>query len=87
MIKVINPGSFSVKSNDFGEGELSAIALRVVCGGKFNQPTFVNNDLLNEITKFVSLAPLHNPAVLQISEMWARNNPQIKQIAVLITIF
>lgn len=82
MIRVINPGSFSVKSDDFGEGEFSAIALRVVCGGKFDQPMLVNDDLLNEIAKFVSLAPLHNPAVLQILSKWTERDPTVKQIAV-----
>lgn len=82
MIRVINSGSFSMKSDDLGEGELEAIAVRVVCGGKFNQPMLVNDDLLNEITKLVSLAPLHNPVVLQIFSKWTERDHSVKQIAV-----
>lgn len=92
MIKVINPGSFNVKSQDFplkadqplagGDSKIEAIAIRVVCGGKFNQPMLVDDDLLNEINKFASLTPLHNPTVLRILEKWKKNNSDIKQIAV-----
>lgn len=82
MIRVINPGSFNIKTTDYGDGELTAIALRVVCGGKYCQPMFVNDDLLNEINKFASLAPLHNPPVLYISEKWRKKHPLVKQIAV-----
>lgn len=92
MIRVINPGSFSIKSDDFplkadqplagGDNKIEAIAIRVVCGGKFSQPMPMNDDLLNEINKLASLAPLHNSAVLQISERWSRSNPEVRQIAV-----
>lgn len=45
---------------------IDAIGHRVVHGGeRFHEPTRVDDDLINEITALIPLAPLHNPANLE----------------------
>lgn len=45
---------------------IDAIGHRVVHGGeRFHEPTLINNDVLEEITVLIPLAPLHNPANIE----------------------
>ena len=61
--------------------DLSAIGHRVVHGGeKFHQPTLIDEAVLMEIKKMISLAPLHNPANLmgiQETIKFAEDTPQV----------
>ncbi len=82
MIKVINPGSYEIKEDDVGEGELEAIAFRVVHGGRFTEPTLLSDEVKTEIKKFSTVAPLHNPLVLKASADWLMKQPEIPQVAV-----
>jgi len=46
--------------------QINAIGHRVVHGGeRFHDPALVNDDLLDEITALIPLAPLHNPANIE----------------------
>lgn len=63
------------------ENQLVAIGHRVVHGGQaFSNPVVINADILDELEKLVSLAPLHQPhnlaAIRTISD-WAPGLPQI----------
>jgi len=87
MIKVINPGSYEIKETDVGEGELEAIAFRVVHGGRFTEPTFLSDEVKREIKKFSPAAPLHNPLVLKAAADWLIKQPEIPQVAVFDTEF
>ena len=82
MIKVINPGSYEVKLDDVGEGELEAVAFRVVHGGKFTEPAVVDDEIKAEIKKFSPLAPLHNPLVLKAFADWTIKEPNMPKVAV-----
>lgn len=87
MIKVINPGSFEIKETDVGEGELEAVAFRVVHGGRFTEPTLVSDEIKTEIKKFSQLAPLHNPLALKAFADWSIKEPNLPQAAVFDTEF
>lgn len=46
--------------------QINAIGHRVVHGGeRFHEPALVDDDLLDEITALIPLAPLHNPANIE----------------------
>lgn len=50
---------------DLARSELSAVGHRVVHGGRiFYRPTLITPEVISEITRISSLAPLHNPANL-----------------------
>lgn len=87
MIKVINPGSFEIKETDVGEGELEAVAFRVVHGGRFTEPTLLTEEVKTEIKKFSTAAPLHNPLVLKATARWLIKEPNAPQAAVFDTEF
>ncbi len=66
---------------------ISLIIHRVVHGGiKFNKATRLNSQSIRQISKYNSLAPLHNPINLKVAEhslkLWS-----VKQIAVFDTMF
>ena len=68
--------------------ELSAIGHRVVHGGeKFHQPTMIDETVLTEIKKMISLAPLHNPANLMGIQETIKFAEDIPQVAVFDTAF
>lgn len=87
MIKVINPGSFEIKEEDVGDGELEAVAFRVVHGGRFTEPALLTEEVKTEIKKFSSVAPLHNPLVLKAAADWLIKLPTAPQAAVFDTEF
>jgi acetate kinase len=67
---------------------LHAIGHRVVHGGEvFQEPTLIDEDVVNGIRKTISLAPLHNPANLAGIEATRRLCPQVPQVAVFDTAF
>lgn len=67
---------------------LDGIGHRVVHGGSsFHQSTHINTDVIEEIRKFIPLAPLHNPSSLEAIESIHRHYPHISQVAVFDTAF
>lgn len=67
---------------------LDGIGHRVVHGGSsFHQPTRINTYVIEEIGKFIPLAPLHNPSSLEAIEFIHRHYPHISQVAVFDTAF
>lgn len=61
---------------------------RVVHGGKeFYDPTFVSNDLVEQLKKFIPFAPLHQPYNLKAIEVITQLAPELKQIACFDTAF
>jgi len=68
--------------------EIDAVGHRVVHGGeKYNKPTVVTQDILEELDGLAHLAPLHNPVnVLGIKESM-NLLPEIPQVAVFDTAF
>jgi acetate kinase len=69
-------------------GELSAVGHRVVHGGeKHNHPVLINDEIIQDIESYSSLAPLHNPINLEAIRESLRLMPQIPQVAVFDTGF
>ncbi len=69
-------------------GELSAVGHRVVHGGdKYSHPVIVDEQVVQDIQKYASLAPLHNPANLMAIRESQRLMPNVPQIAVFDTGF
>ncbi len=68
--------------------ELSAVGHRVVHGGdKYNHPVIIDEEVTQDIQKYVRLAPLHNPANLMAIRESQRLMPEVPQIAVFDTGF
>jgi acetate kinase len=68
--------------------EIDAVGHRVVHGGDaYSETTLINDQVKDEIKKFSSLAPLHNPHNLKGIEMAGKIFPDAKQIAVFDTAF
>ena len=68
--------------------ELSGIGHRVVHGGeKFNEPTLINQKVIDTIRRLIPLAPLHNPANLLGIEVAVESAPAVPQVAVFDTAF
>lgn len=73
---------------DVDLSEIDAVGHRVVHGGeKFSSPVIVNEDVLGEIQKLVSLAPLHNPANIIGIKIMQNRLKNIPQVAVFDTAF
>lgn len=71
-----------------GNREISAIGHRVVHGGdKFIQPTIITPEVINELKKFIPLAPLHQPIALELIAEVTKLYPNIPQIACFDTAF
>jgi acetate kinase len=69
-------------------GELSAVGHRVVHGGnKYNHPVVIDEKVLQDIQKYIRLAPLHNPANLMAIKASQKLMPGVPQIAVFDTGF
>jgi acetate kinase len=65
-----------------------AVGHRVVHGGlKYTKPTVVNDHILNDLEKFVPLAPLHQPHNLAPIRAIAKRNPGMPQVACFDTAF
>jgi acetate kinase len=68
--------------------ELDAVGHRVVHGGEaFQEPTLVNEEVIETIRSLIPLAPLHNPANLEGIEALYNKYPNLPQIAVFDTAF
>jgi acetate kinase len=68
--------------------EIRAVGHRVVHGGeKFNQPTVLNQDIIDVIEALSSLAPLHNPANVAGIRVAVEMFPRAVQVAVFDTAF
>ena len=68
--------------------ELDAVGHRVVHGGDaFQEPTLVNEEVIETIRSLIPLAPLHNPANLEGLEALYNRYPNLPQIAVFDTAF
>jgi acetate kinase len=96
-ILVLNPGSSSLKRGlfRFPEGiELpeevaaDAVGIRVVHGGsQFVKPVRVDDEVVAAIRGLSDLAPLHNPAALEVIEGTRRTMPDVPVVAVFDTAF
>jgi acetate kinase len=65
-----------------------AVGHRVVHGGlKYTKPTVVNDHILNDLEKFVPLAPLHQPHNLAPIRVIAKRDPGMPQVACFDTSF
>jgi acetate kinase len=65
-----------------------AVGHRVVHGGlEYTKPTVVNDHILQDLEKFVPLAPLHQPHNLAPIRVIAKRNPGIPQVACFDTSF
>ena len=68
--------------------DLGAIGHRVVHGGeKFSESIVITNEVIEEIKKCTSLAPLHNPPAILGIEACKKIVPNIKMVAVFDTAF
>lgn len=68
--------------------EISAVAHRVVHGGdKFSKSVIIDNNVVEAISSFTHLAPLHNPANLEGIKAVTAIMPDIPQAAVFDTAF
>ena len=68
--------------------ELAGIGHRVVHGGeKFSKPVLITDEVIEEIRKVSSLAPLHNPAAVLGMEACKKVVPNMKMVAVFDTAF
>ena len=65
-----------------------AVGHRVVHGGaRFAEPALVDDALIEEVSKLVPLAPLHNPANLEGMRVARKLFPDVPQVAVFDTAF
>ena len=68
--------------------ELSAVGHRVVHGGdKYSNPVVIDDEVITDIDKYSSLAPLHNPSNLMAIKESIRLMPNVPQVAVFDTGF
>lgn len=68
--------------------ELDGIGHRVVHGGSyFSKATLVDEDVIEKITKLISLAPLHNPAHLDGINVALKLSPKVPNVTVFDTAF
>lgn len=68
--------------------ELDAVGHRVVHGGeRFNSSVLLTNEVLEEVTKCIDIAPLHNPPNLKGIAAMEELIPGIKQVGVFDTAF
>ncbi len=68
--------------------ELSAVGHRVVHGGdKYSSPVIIDEQVIEDIDKYSSLAPLHNPPNLMAIKESIKLMPEIPQVAVFDTGF
>lgn len=77
-----------IKELKINENELKVIGHRVVHGGdKYYKPTIVTKKIWKDISQFNDLAPLHNPANLEIIKLCFKQFPKINNVAVFDTGF
>ena len=72
----------------YGGSRVLGIGHRVVHGGaRFNKPTVVNAEVLNQLRELAPLAPLHQPYNLAAIEAAAERLPDVPQVACFDTSF
>src|SRR5512137_433517 len=77
-------GSRMLNSSD----RIVAVGHRVVHGGlEYTKPTVVNDHILEDLGKFIPLAPLHQPHNLAPIRVIAKRNPGMPQVACFDTSF
>jgi acetate kinase len=96
-ILALNPGSSSLKREWYAFPEaiaipeskvIDAVGIRVVHGGsRFVKPTRVDDVVIAGIRELAELAPLHNPAALEVIERTRHEFPGIPIVAVFDTAF
>jgi acetate kinase len=85
IIAILTSQEFGIISSP---DDITCVGHRVVHGGdKFNQPTLITDEVLQEIKEVSSLAPLHNPVNIVGIEESFRVFPAAAQIAVFDTAF
>ncbi|MFC7219009.1 acetate/propionate family kinase [Streptomyces polyrhachis] len=68
--------------------ELAVIGHRAVHGGtRFTEPTLIDDEVVAEMAKLATLAPLHNPANITGIEVARALRPDLPQVAVFDTAF
>ncbi len=68
--------------------EIIAIGHRVVHGGeKYLKPVLIDDEVIEDIKKYIPLAPIHNPANLEGIRAFQNINPNAKMVAVFDTSF
>ncbi len=76
-----------VLDSGFSKSEIKLVAHRVVHGGRFTTPCFINKRVIERIRKLSELAPLHNPnnliGILEAKKFF----PKAKHVAVFDTAF
>ncbi len=71
-----------------GNRRLAAVGHRVVHGGsKYSQPTRVDAAVLEDLKRYIPLAPLHQPFALEAIEMLLAESPELPQVACFDTAF
>ncbi|GAA3722101.1 acetate kinase [Gordonia hankookensis] len=79
---------FADRGTDLATVGLRAVGHRVVHGGRiFHQPTLVTTEVISEIRRISTLAPLHNPANLIGIEAVRALLPEVPSVAVFDTAF
>ena len=68
--------------------EIAAVAHRIVHGGTlFTESVLITPEIMQQLKKFISLAPLHQPHNLSAIEIITRINPKLPQIGCFDTAF
>lgn len=79
---------FAQSGTDLATAGLSAVGHRVVHGGRsFFHPTLVTDEVVSEISRISTLAPLHNNANLAGIEVARKKLPDVPSVAVFDTAF
>lgn len=80
--------AFEHLAKQLNDLEIDVVVHRVVHGGnRYFHPTLINADVLNDIKKLSSLAPIHNPLNVQGIEFAQQNFSNAAQIAIFDTGF
>ena len=96
-ILALNPGSSSLKKGWYEfpaaiaipePNAIDAVGIRVVHGGsRFVKPARVDDAVIDDIRELAELAPLHNPAALEVIEQTRNDFPEVPIVAVFDTAF
>jgi len=71
-----------------GGRRIAAVGHRVVHGGsKYSQPTRVDAEVLEDLKRYIPLAPLHQPFALEAIEVLLAEQPELPQVACFDTAF
>ena len=80
--------AFATNGPSLEDAEVAAVGHRVVHGGPlFTESVLVDEVIMEELRRLVSLAPLHNPANLEALEVARDLLPDVPQVAVFDTAF